>query len=433
MQAGTNMAKQWIDTYNQAQTQRGLRKLGPQASVVSGNTFEVDGATGLVADGEMGVDRNGRQVTVQQAYQNANDEIESYNSYSPPSKHVQELKIGPKTGLGFATRAGSYDAGVHTDAKLAQQGVDRYNTGLKRAQADVYRQFGNDTMGMSLDNNAAEGERYARTEARQAARDLEEQRRWDTEDKRAGDLHLTQKGLSQQQGDMNKHTLDKQNQALLDQTAAGELVGNLKPGMTPDQIRDSAKNLSPAAQRLVFEHLVTTNKAETDILRHNVVKAITQHGQTLAGVLKLHKEDPNFDPDGYFEATYDDKGGVTLQPYRDAKPNGKPLSFKSEMEAHEHLIRVAQEPWTLLEAKLTRDAREVKAAQEAAESASKIRLQDKQGVALGAQARASDATGREAAANIKANEADRKIATGNTSKKQAASKSKVSDQFLGLK
>jgi hypothetical protein len=405
--------------------------------VVSGNTFEVDGATGLVADGEMGVDRNGRQVNVRQAYDNAQADIDAYNKGLSQDRQVTGVGPVKMGGPGFAARAGSYDAGVHTDApnaqQLAQQGADRYNTGLKRAQADVYRQFGNDTMGMSLDNNAAEGERYARTEARQAARDLEEQRRWDTEDKRAGDLHLTQKGLSQQQGDMNKHTLDKQNQALLDQTAAGELVGNLKPGMTPDQIRDSAKNLSPAAQRLVFEHLVTTNKAETDILRHNVVKAITQHGQTLAGVLKLHKEDPNFDPDGYFEATYDDKGGVTLQPYRDAKPNGKPLSFKSEMEAHEHLIRVAQEPWTLLEAKLTRDAREVKAAQEAAESASKIRLQDKQGVALGAQARASDATGREAAANIKANEADRKIATGNTSKKQAASKSKVSDQFLGLK
>ena len=107
MQAGTNMAKQWIDTYNQANTQRGLRKLGPQASVVSGNTFQVNGATGLVADGEMGTDANGNQVNVQQAYANADKSIQEFNKGVGQDRQVATTGLATVGGLGFATRAGS--------------------------------------------------------------------------------------------------------------------------------------------------------------------------------------------------------------------------------------------------------------------------------------------------------------------------------------
>jgi hypothetical protein len=358
MQAGTNMAKQWIDTYNQANIRRGLRKLGPQASVVSGNTFEVDGAKGLVTDGAMGVDADGNPVDVVQAYANANKSIEDFNAGVGEDRRVALTGPAMQTGPGFAARAGSYDTGVHTDANIAQQGVDRYNTGLKRAQADVYRQFGNDTMGTSLDNSAAEGERYARTEARQTERDAEEQRRYDTKAGQDAATHAMGLGEANQRIDINKIVLAQHEQAQKDTNDVNAVAAQIKPGMPVAEIEALAKDLTPKARQMLVEGLVQQHEGRLKMLNAEIVEAIKPTGGNLDALLNLYKTDERFNPGEHFVKKVQPDGKVLLQRVVNGAPVGKAKEFNNEQVAAQFLIQSAVSPATALEWLLNNDAKQ---------------------------------------------------------------------------
>jgi hypothetical protein len=367
MQAGTNMAKQWIDTYNQANTQRGLRKLGPQASVVSGNTFEVGGATGLVADGEMGVDANGNRVDVQKAYANADQSIQEFNKEAAPDRQVATTGLAKIGGKGYATRAGSYDTGVHTDAKLAQQGVDRYNTGLKRAQADVYRQFGNDAMGMSLDNNAAEGERYARTEARQLDRDKQADKQADATHTLAQTRLDADLEVSKQQRELNQikiaeenakaqeaEVMRKTNQALADY----ETQNKRRPTLEEAGRIASGLGASPDQLYKMGAMFLGIKEQDAKAFKLGVEEAV--RGKTYAELIALHKTDKRFDDGRHFTEQRLKGGGIALDLMDEA--SGKIVSsstFANEAEATQFLYQAASDPKNILTWQMALDAQKL--------------------------------------------------------------------------
>lgn len=207
---------------------RELAALGPEADVVQGQKLRVGDDVGLVSAG--GVDERGNPISPLEAYHRA------YANAAEVDQNVQIPDIA-ELGPGYAVRAGSYDAKVADKRDELLPARDRYNSGLSRRQADVYRRYGDDDMARTLERDAIADERYA---AEFAMKQAAEKRAIKTHDQQTQLTGMQIEGLASQQkkqadldfnlaAAMGLGTVEEQTAAILqayrafDPTAAAEL------------------------------------------------------------------------------------------------------------------------------------------------------------------------------------------------------------------
>ena len=332
--AGTNMANNWIKTYRDANIRRGLEKLGPEADVVSGDILKVGDDQMVIERGAMGIGPDGAPVTPEQAYkQHYQTQLRGVNDPRTGAEYAEPSVS--QGGIGYAARAGSYDQGVYEKTEDAQRGADRYNYGLMRKQADVYRRYGEDDMARTLSRDARMGER--------------EDARFGMEKERLEDQLATSKvsrESMQQQLDLRKTEVEAAKRMQNFETARQQLPN---PNDFDAVAALATKYLSPDQQLSFGTTALGLNKLDVERTVMHIDKVIRGTNGSLASLAEAFKNDPQLDPGSYFDFAPGPKGGVVVQ-FKDAqgKPTGPATAYGSEMEAFETLVQQAKNPGNVL-------------------------------------------------------------------------------------
>lgn len=276
-----------------------LRGLGPGADATAGQGIEIISPEGQVTRGLVtpGVDLN----AARQAYEQAG----------------YQLRVPESPGMGqqFAARAGSRDVGIYGTEAEAERAARDYDIGLTRQRAGVYEGAG----------QFAEAERL-----RQLAR---------TEQRAGKEFEAAQKLRGLQ---ITKEERAAQEATRLD-NATAEITSLGRPP-TMDDIRTiaSRNNLSIDQQFKLGQNLTGIAEADAKITAADIAKKIK--GKNLDGLLKLHKDDPTFDDNSYFEKSVGKNGQIVLtQRSNDGAVLGS-TTFKNAAEATAYLTQQATDP-----------------------------------------------------------------------------------------
>jgi hypothetical protein len=318
-----------VKEYEKQKLREGLRKLGPEATAVSGQGFEVIGpegkSQGLITP-QPGVDLE----AIKQAYAAGGYEFR------------------PTQGPAFAARAGGRDIGMYETEAAARGASEPYNIGLTRQAAGLYEQAG-------LDAEA----RQMRGQARQAETDMTrlgmEQERLGlakAENTRADKLaaaRLVSEGLTQQQAELQitegkRLAAERQNMDLF----TNYMTAN--PNATRADLKAAAKsfNLSMDQQFNVVSRM--TGMAEDDLKAFQADIKNTIKGKSLGELLTIYEKDSRFDDKTYFKERKGPKGEIILDLIDQA--SGKAIrseSFKDANLATAYLSKAALEPDQLAE------------------------------------------------------------------------------------
>jgi hypothetical protein len=304
-QAGTQMAKSWLDTYREAEERRKLQeieKAAPETGI--GYTAEQGQELTNIANAinpetgrpyyEVQAQPGGLGYTVTPQFQ--------YEG-GPATPTPVETGIRPGLTTDFLGRR--YAGQITPEQEAA---------GRMQAQADV----------VAL-RNPAEAQRM-----RLAAR----------QEERAGEEFKTSqqlRGLQISKAEQEAADTERMNTAMTEINALGAPP-------TMDQIRTIAakNNLNLDQQFRLGSNLTGIAEADAKLTVDSIKKKI--RGQGLDGLLKLHKDDPTFDDNSFFEKSVGKDGRVTLtQKANDGTVLGT-TTFKDQNEAVAYLSQAAVEP-----------------------------------------------------------------------------------------
>ena len=318
-----------VKEYERQKLREGLRKLGPEATAVSGQGFEVIGpegtSKGLITP-QPGVDLE----AIKQAYAAGGYEFR------------------PTQGPAFAARAGGRDIGMYETEAAARGASEPYNIGLTRQAAGLYEQAG-------LDAEA----RQMRGQARQAETDMTrlgmEQERLglakaeNTRADKLAEARLLSEGLTQQQAEL---LIAKEKRLADEQTNMSNFNYFMRdnPNATRAQIKEAAKqsNLTLDQQFSVVTRM--TGIAEDELKAFQAEVKNTIKGKSLGELLTIHKNDSRFDDKTYYNQRKGPKGQVILDLVDQA--TGKTIrseSFDDANIATAYLSKAALEPDQLAE------------------------------------------------------------------------------------
>ena len=310
--AGSDMARSWIDTYREAEERRRLKEI-EQARPETGLGYTAEQGQQLerlasVINPETGQPYYqlqaqpgglGYQVTPQFEYEGR-----------PAGAAPVETGIRPELTTDFLGRR--YAGQITPDQETA---------GRLRAQADV----------VAL-RNPAEAQRMrllATQEERAAAKEQREIEDFATSQKIRG-LQLSR--------------AEREEQDAIKLTTATTEIAALGRPPSMDDIRTIAtrNNLSIDQQFKLGQNLTGIAEADAKMLAADISKKIK--GKNLDGLLALHKDDPTFDDNSYFEKTVGRNGQITLtQRSKEGQVLGT-TSFKNAAEATAYLTQQATDP-----------------------------------------------------------------------------------------
>lgn len=325
-----------IREYERQKLKEGLRKLGPEATAVSGQGFEVIGpegrSEGLITP-QPGVDLE----AIKQAY--------ASGGYT----------FRPTEGPAFAARAGGKDIGMYVSEESARGAAEPYNIGLTRQAAGLYEQAG-------LDAEA----RQMRGQARQAESDLtrlgmektklgyeaeklglakEESARAD----KLAEARLISEGLTQEQAQLQ---IAREKRVANEQANMEKFTTYMQdnPNATRADLKAAAKNFGLTVDQQFNVVSRMTGMAEDDLKAFQADVKNTIKGKNLGELLNIHKNDSRFDDKTYFKQRKGPKGEVILDLIDQA--TGKTISsesFKDANLATAYLSKAALEPDQLAE------------------------------------------------------------------------------------
>lgn len=326
---GYDAVSDTIREYERQKLREGLRKLGPEATAVSGQGFEVIGpegkSQGLITP-QPGVDLE----AIKQAY--------ASGGYT----------FRPTEGPAFAARAGGRDIGMYETEAAARGASEPYNIGLTRQAAGLYEQANLDAEARQMRGQA----RQAETDMTRLGMENERLGLAKDENKRAGKLaeaRLKSEELSQQQAGLQI----KEGERLAKERENMDLFTNYmtaNPNATRADLKDAAKsfNLTVDQQFNVVSRM--TGMAEDDLKAFQADVKNTIKGKNLGELLDIHKNDKRFDDKTYFNQRKGPKGEVILDLVD--QESGKVIrteSFKDANLATAYLNKAALEPDTLAE------------------------------------------------------------------------------------
>lgn len=281
-----------------------LAALGQDAVLQAGTGLQVTGPEGQTSTGLLANMTPEEIKAAQQAYEAA-----GYTA-TPTAEPM------------YAARAGSRDIGVYGTEAEAKRAARAENVGLMQKRADIYGRAGEDQMAENL-------------RARAGAAELQ--------------------GLQIEEAQAKADSRMRVDAA---STAVNNLIASGKtPTMADLQSIAATNKLTMDEQYTLGSRLTGINENEAKMTKMDIEKKIK--GQGLDGLLKLHKDDPTFDDNSYFEKSVGKDGKITLtQMSNDGRTMGS-MSFKSADEATAYLKQQATDPgnvFTWLQASRAKEA-----------------------------------------------------------------------------